>query len=93
MPLPRWIGWVDGIAAALAFIGAVMAFGREYFSVPVWAVAGLGLCFSASIGYAFHEGTWATWIQALFGLAFLTLTVVLGSRLPRRRHTAVQTPA
>lgn len=91
--LPRWIGWVDASAAALAFIGAVMAFGREYFSVPVWAVAGLGLCFAASIGYAFHDGAWATWVQALFGLAFLGMAAALGSQLPRRRHAAVRATA
>jgi len=91
--LPRWIGWVDAIAAALAFIGAVMAFGRENFSVPVWAIAGLGLCFAASIGYAFHDGAWSTWVQALFGLAFLAMAAFLGSRLPRRRHAAVRATA
>lgn len=89
--LPRWVGWIDAVAAALAFIGAVMAFGREYFSVPLWAVAGVGLCFSASIGYAFYDGAWATWVQALFGLVFLAMAVALGSRLPRRRHATAQT--
>jgi hypothetical protein len=90
--LPRWVGWLDAVAAALAFVAAVTAFGREMLSVPLWAIAGVGLCFSASIAYAFNEGAWSTWVQLLFGIAFLAMAAIIGSRWPRRRHstTAIQ---
>src|SRR5580765_4234224 len=47
--LPGWVVWTDGIAALLALVAARAAPGREMFSVPLWAVAGLGLCFAAGV--------------------------------------------
>jgi len=50
--LPTWVAWVDGIAALLAFIGAVLTFLPGLYSVPIWSVAGIGLCFAAANGHA-----------------------------------------
>jgi hypothetical protein len=91
--LPRWVAWIDGVAAALAFVAAVTAFSREMFSVPLWAITGVGLCFSASVAYAWHDGAWATWIQLAFGIAFLAMAAIIGVRLPRRRQATVETPS
>jgi CBS-domain-containing membrane protein len=91
--LPRWVAWIDGIAAALAFVAAVAAFSREMFSVPLWAIAGVGLVFSSSLAYASHDGAWATWIQLAFGVAFLAMAAIIGVRWPRRRRAAVETPS
>lgn len=88
--LPRWVAWVDGLAAALAFIGAVSAFSRELISVPVWAVAGLGLCFSAATAHAWHDGAAATWVQLAFGIVFLAMAGTVGVRWPRRRRVALE---
>lgn len=89
--LPRWVAWVDGIAAALAFIGAVSAFSREMISVPVWAIAGVGLCFSAATAHAWHDGAASTWVQLAFGIVFLLMAGTLGMRWPRRRRVALTT--
>jgi CBS domain-containing protein len=89
--LPRWVAWVDGIAAALAFIGALTAFSREMFSVPLWAIAGVGLCFSAATAHAWHDGAGATWVQLAIGIVFLLMAGTLGIRWPRRRRAALTT--
>jgi CBS-domain-containing membrane protein len=89
--LPGWVAWVDGIVAALAFIGAVTAFSREMLSVPIWAIAGLGLCFGAATAHAWSDGAAATWVQLVFGALFLLMAAVVGVRWPRRRRAAVRT--
>ena len=86
--LPRWVAWVDGFAAALAFVGAVTAFSREMISIPVWAIAGLGLCFSAATAHAWSDGAGSTWVQAAFGIVLLLMAGIAGIRWPRRRRHA-----
>ena len=86
--LPRWVAWVDGVAAALAFVGAVTAFSREMISIPVWAIAGIGLCFSAATGHAWSDGAGSTWVQFALGVVFLLMAGIAGSRWPRRRRQA-----
>jgi len=84
--LPGWVTWADGIAALLALVAAVAAPAREMFSIPLWAVTGVGLCFAAAVGHAWHDSRWATWVQLLFGVMFLLLTAVIGAAMPARRH-------
>ncbi|HMF42252.1 MAG TPA: CBS domain-containing protein [Polyangia bacterium] len=84
--LPTWVAWGDGLAALLAFIGAVAAAAHEMFSVPLWAVAGVGLCFTAAAAHAWHHGPGATWLQLALAIPFLLLVVVIGAALPARRH-------
>ena len=86
--LPRWVAWVDGFAAALAFVGAVTAFSREMISIPVWAIAGLGLCFSAATAHAWSDGAGSTWVQAGLGIVFLVMAGTAGIRWPRRHPQA-----
>src|SRR4029079_3909597 len=86
--LPRWVTYVGALAALLAFIGAVTASSREMISVPLWAITGVGLIFAASIGSAFHEGVWSTWVQLALAIPFLVMAAVLGFALPRRRPAA-----
>jgi len=83
--LPRWVAWADGIAALLGFIGAVTATSREMISIPLWAVAGVGLCFAAAVGHSWAEGAWSTWVQAALGIAFLLMAGFLGFAFPPRR--------
>jgi CBS-domain-containing membrane protein len=87
--LPRWVAWVDGIAAALAFVGAVTAFAREMISIPVWGIAGVALLFSSATAYAWHDGPGSTWVQFAFGVVFLLMAGALGIRWPRRRRAAL----
>src|SRR6185436_845520 len=61
--LPRWVAWADGLAALLAFVGALTAASREMISIPIWAIAGVGLIFAASFGFSLHESAWASWVQ------------------------------
>jgi len=89
--LPRWVAWADGIVAALAFTGAVTAFSREMFSVPVWAIAGIGLCFTAATAHAWNDGGASTWLQGALGLVLLLMAGVVGIRWPRRRQAALRT--
>lgn len=86
--LPKWIAWVDGFAAALAFVGAVTAFSREMLSIPIWAIAGLGLCFSAATAHAWNDGAGSTWVQFALGIVLLLMAGVAGIRWPRRRRHA-----
>jgi CBS domain-containing protein len=87
--LPRWVAWVDGLAAALAFVGALTASARDMFAVPLWTVAGVGLCFAASVGHAWRDNAWATWLQLAVALTFFAMAVVIGAAPPHRRHRAV----
>jgi len=89
--LPRWVAWVDGLAAALAFIGALTAFAREMFAVPLWSVAGVGLCFAAAVGHAWRDNAWATWLQVALALVFFAMAAVIGAAAPYRRQTTVRT--
>jgi CBS domain-containing protein len=82
--LPRWVAWVDGLAALLAFIGALTASSREMFAVPLWTIAGVGLCFAAGIAHVWRDGAWATWLQLALALTFFLMAVVIGSTMPRR---------
>jgi CBS domain-containing protein len=82
--LPRWVAWVDGIAALLALVGAGLAPARDMVSAPLWAVAGVGLCFAALNAHAWRDSASSTWLQFLFGIAFLLMAAVVGSPLPRR---------
>jgi CBS domain-containing protein len=84
--LPAWVSWVDAFAAALAFIGAVTVSSGEMFSVPLWAIAGVGLCFAAGIGHNRHDGTWSTWVQVALALAFFAMVVVIGTAVPHRQR-------
>ena len=84
--LPRWVAWVDGIAAALAFVGALTGFARDMFAVPLWAIAGAGLCFAAAIGHAWRDNASATWLQLAVALVFFAMAAVIGGALQRRRH-------
>ena len=87
--LPRWVAWIDGIAAALALIGAGTAFAHEMISVPLWAVSGIGLCFAASIAHAWNRGAWSTWVQFALAVAFLSMATIIGLRWPSRRRQAM----
>jgi CBS-domain-containing membrane protein len=87
--MPAWVGWIYALTAALAFTGAVTAFGREMLSVPLWAIAGVGLIFSSGIAHAWSDGPWSTWVQLASGVAFLAMAAIIGSRWPRRRHSAL----
>jgi CBS domain-containing protein len=91
--LPRWVAWVDGLAAVLAFVGAVSVTAREMFSVPVWTVAGIGLCFAAMNAHAWRDGRWATWLQLALGLTFLAMAAVIGAAVPRRHRRRVTVAA
>lgn len=84
--LPTWIAWVDGIAALLAFVGAVLAWLPGLYSAPIWAVAGIGLLFASANAHAWHDSPWATSVQVAFGVVFMLMVAVVGSALPRRRH-------
>lgn len=84
--LPRWLSWVDGVAALLAFIGAVSASSREMFAVPLWSVAGLGLCFAAALGHAWRDNASATWLQLGVAVTFFAMAAVVGAPVPRRPH-------
>jgi CBS domain-containing protein len=84
--LPRWVAWVDALAGALAFIGAAAATSRGLISIPMWAAAGVGLCFTASVAHSWKDGAWTTLVQLVLGVAFLLMAFVLGATLPRRRH-------
>jgi len=87
--LPRWVAWVDGLAALLAFIGALSAGSREMFAVPLWTIAGVGLCFAAGVGHVWRDGGWATWVQLALALTFFLMAVVIGYAPPRRHHRTV----
>jgi len=87
--LPRWVGWVDALAAALAFIGAGAVYSREMFSIPLWAVCGVGLTFTAMLAHAWHESPWSTWLQFALALGFFAMVIVYGTAWPRRRRIAV----
>ena len=82
--LPRWVSWVDALAAALAFIAAGAVSSREMISIPLWAVAGVGLTFMAGVAHAWADGAWATWVQLLPAVAFLLMALVLAAARPRR---------
>jgi len=84
--LPVWVSWVDALAAVLAFVAAVAVSSGEMFSVPLWAVAGVGLCFAAGLGHNRHDGAWTTWVQLALALAFFAMTFVIGSAVPQRRR-------
>jgi CBS domain-containing protein len=88
--LPRWVAWVDGLAAALAFVGALTGFAREMFAVPLWTVAGVGLCFAAAVGHAWRDNASATWLQFAVALVFFAMAAVIGGAFPRRRHTILR---
>ena len=90
--LPVWVSWVDALAAVLAFVAAVAVSSGEMFSVPLWAVAGVGLCFAAGLGHNRHDGAWTTWVQLAMGLAFFAMTIVIGSAVPQRRRLARSCP-
>jgi len=82
--LPVWVSWVDALAAALAFVAAVtVSSGEMFFSVPLWSIAGVGLCFAAGIGHNRHDGTWSTWVQLALALAFFAMVAVIGTAVPR----------
>jgi CBS domain-containing protein len=87
--LPAWVGWVDAVVALLAFVGAVAASTTEMLSVPLWAVAGIGLIFAAAVGHAWGDGAWTTWVQLALGLGFLAMAAVIGTAVPRRRHARI----
>jgi CBS domain-containing protein len=87
--LPNWIGWVDAVAAALALIGAGAAFAREMISVPLWAISGVGLCFTALLAHAGHASPWWTGVHLVLGLVFLVMSFALGSAPPQRRYRAI----
>jgi CBS domain-containing protein len=91
--VPGWVGWIYALTSALAFTGAVTAFAREMLSVPLWAIAGVGLIFSSGMAHAWSDGPWSTWVQLAFGVAFLAMAAIIGSRWPRRPHSAIETPA
>jgi len=76
--LPRWVSWVDALAASLAFIAAVAVSSEEMFSVPLWAAAGLGLLFAAGLGHTWHHGPGSTWLQVALALGFFAMVVVVG---------------
>jgi len=82
--LPRWVSWVDALAAALAFIAAGAASSREMISIPLWGIAGAGLMFMAGVAHAWSDGAWATWVQLLPAVAFLLMALLLVGALPRR---------
>jgi CBS-domain-containing membrane protein len=84
--LPRWVSWVYALAAALAVVGAAAASSREMISIPMWAVGGVGLCFTAGVGHSLGGGIWTTWVPLGLGLAFLVIASVSGTTLSRRRH-------
>lgn len=84
--LPKWVTWVDALAAALAFIGAGAATSREMISVPIWAITGVGLIFAATIGFSLHESAWSTWVQLVIGIHFVGMAAVFGLALPRRHR-------
>jgi predicted histidine transporter YuiF (NhaC family) len=50
----------------------------------MWAVAGVGLCFTAGVGHSFGGGVFTTWIPLALGLAFLVIALVSGTTLARR---------
>jgi CBS domain-containing protein len=86
--LPVWVSWVDALAAVLAFIAAVAVSSGEMFSVPLWAVAGFGLCFAAGIGHSWHDGVSSTWVQLAVAIPFFAMAIVVGAAVPyqhRRR--------
>jgi CBS domain-containing protein len=87
--LPRWVSWVSALAAALAFIGAGAAFSREMISIPLWAIAGVGLCFAAGVGHSFGGGVWTTWVPLALGLAFLVIAFASGTTLARRARVGL----
>ena len=84
--LPTWVSWVDAIAALLALVGAVAATSREMFSIPLWAICGVGLCFAAATGHAWKDGVWSTWVQLALAAVFFLMVVVLGATVPHRRR-------
>jgi CBS domain-containing protein len=87
--LPVWVSWVDAIAALLAFVGAVAVSSGEMFSVPLWVVAGIGLCFAAAVGHSWHDGIGSTWVQLALALPFFAMTLAIGAALPRRRRLRI----
>jgi CBS domain-containing protein len=87
--LPRWVAWVDGLAALLAFVGAVSASSREMFAVPLWTIAGVGLCFAAGVGHVWRDGGAATWLQIALALTFFLMAGAIGFAPPRRHHRTV----
>ncbi|HEY7372514.1 MAG TPA: CBS domain-containing protein [Polyangia bacterium] len=91
--LPNWIAWVDGLAALLAFLGAVLAWLPGLYSVPIWAIAGFGVCFAAASAHVWHDSAWATSVQLVFGVVFLVMVGIVGSALPRRRHRPLSVAA
>jgi CBS domain-containing protein len=82
--LPRWVSWVDALAAAMALIAAGAVSSREMISIPLWAMAGIGLMFMAGVAHAWSDGAWSTWVQLLPGVAFLVMALVLATARPRR---------
>ena len=82
--LPRWVSWVDALAAALAFIAAGAVSSREMISIPLWGIAGVGLMFMAGVAHAWSGGAWSTWVQLLPAVAFLVMALILGAAIPRR---------
>jgi hypothetical protein len=91
--LPSWVAWADGIAALAAFVGAVLATLPGLYSVPIWAAAGIGLCFAAATGHAWHDNAASTSLQVAFGVAFLVMVGVVGTTVPRRRHRPISVAA
>jgi CBS domain-containing protein len=87
--LPGWVSWVDALAALLAFVGAVAVSSGEMFSVPLWAVGGVGLCFAAGLGHSWHDGTSSTWFQLAPAIAFFTMVIAIGTAVPRGRHARI----
>jgi len=82
--LPRWVSWVDAVAAALVLIAAGAVSSREMISIPLWGIAGIGLMFMAGVAHAWNDGAWSTWVQLLPAVACLAMALVLGAALPRR---------
>ena len=91
--LPRWVGWADGLAALLALIGAATVYSREMFSIPVWAVGGVGLAFAAMLAHAWHDGVGSTWVQLALAAAFFVMVIVYGAAWPRRRRATSERTA
>jgi hypothetical protein len=91
--LPRWVAWVDGLAAVLALIGAFPGSVRELISIPLWAVSGIGLCFAAGVGHAWNDGRWSTWLQLAFAVVFFLMVAVTGTAVPSHRSRVAAQPS
>ena len=49
------------------------------FAVPLWTVAGVGLCFTAMLAHAWHDDASSTWLQVVVALAFFAMVAVFGT--------------